>query len=97
MSKEQTYELIGKIAGALYGQRVRISLASLNAILRDHKAGYGSTRGLAKGVTAAYEQWERNGDHITAEAIAHTFTDRNGNLAWQVSRERKAAQAKSAG
>lgn len=85
MSQDETYDFIGKLAIALYSQDIRISLGSLRAVLADADRGndYASGRGMAAGVSAAYDHWERKDDRVVAEAIAYTYTDKHGNLAWR--------------
>jgi len=80
-TENKTYDLIGKLAIALYGQQLQISLSSLNSILADKGLGYDSNRGLASGVSAAYRRWEEI-DPVIHHAIAYTFTDKNGDLPW---------------
>lgn len=84
MSNEKRYSLIGKIALGLYCQNVRVSFSSLNSMLGDYKCSYGNNRALASGVAAAYRYYESKGTDFNAynEAIAHSFTDQNGEFAW---------------
>lgn len=81
MSKEEVYDLIGELAIALYSQKIQISLNALNSILDDKGAAYGNNRGLASGVSAAYRHWKSK-DPVVHHAIAFTFRDKNGGLAW---------------
>ena len=83
MTKEATYDLVGHLAVAFRERGITVTFATLNAILRDQKASYTSTRGLATGLSAAYDHWKRKGEQGVSDAIAHTFTDRNGDLAWR--------------
>lgn len=82
MERQEIYEFIGELSIALYSKKIKISFTALNAILTDKNAAYGNNRGLASGVSAAYRYWERN-DPVIHYAIAYTFSDKNGNLAWE--------------
>jgi len=84
MTQKEMYDLIGKLALAFYSQNIKISLSSLNSILKDQDKvlEYKSNRGLAKAVSASYKHWKKK-DKVIHYAIAYTFTDRNGNLPWQ--------------
>lgn len=81
MEKEEVYEFIGELAIALYSKKIQISLSSLNAILADKKAQYGSNRGLAAGVAGAYRYWKGK-DPVVHHSIAFTYRDKDGGLAW---------------
>ena len=81
MSKDEIYDFIGELAIALYSKEIKISLSSLNAILADKGVEYGSNRGLASGVSAAYRHWEKK-DPVIYHAIAFTFRDKHGNIPW---------------
>lgn len=83
MTKKEIYEFIGELAFILYSKKIKISLTSLNSILKDQdkKSEYGSNRGLAKGVSASYNYWKSK-DPVIHHAIAYTFIDKNGNLPW---------------
>ena len=79
---KKVYEFIGDLAIALYSKKVTVSLSSLNQILSDNRFdNYGSNRGLAAGVAAAYRYWGEK-DPVVHHAIAYTYRDRDGNLAW---------------
>ena len=79
--EEETYEYIGNLAICLYLKNIKLSFTALNAILADSEANYGNNHGLAAGVSAAYRYWERK-DPVIHHAIAHCFTDKDGNFAW---------------
>jgi hypothetical protein len=81
MSKIETYDFIGELAIALYSKKIQISLSSLNEILKDKSSDYGNNRGLGAGVSAAWRHWKEK-DPVIYHAIAHTFTDKHGNLPW---------------
>lgn len=82
--ENKTYNLIGKVAIALYGQNINITLDALKQILNDHGFEYGSegNRGIASSVSAAYRAWEKV-DPVVYHAIAHVFTGRDGVKAWE--------------
>ena len=82
MKKKEVYDFIGELAIALYSKKIKISLSSLNSILKDKNAKYGNNRGVASGVAAAYRYWKKK-DPVVYHAIAYTFVDKNGNLPWQ--------------
>ena len=81
MSTQEVYEFIGELAISLYSKKIKISLSALNAILKDKNAEYGSNRGLASGVSAAYRFW-KDKDPVVHHAIAYTFNDKDGEPAW---------------
>lgn len=81
MDKNEIYDFIGDLALALYSKNIQISLSSLNCILKDKKSEYGNNRALARAVSASYSKWEKK-DPLIHQAIAHTFTDKDGRLAW---------------
>jgi hypothetical protein len=81
MTTVETYEFIGELAISLYSKKIKISLSALNAILQDRNSAYGSNRGLAAGVSAAYRYWKIK-DPVIHHAIAFTFNDKNGDPAW---------------
>ena len=57
MTPDETYDFIGNLAIALYAKGIRISLGSLRSVLADADRGneYMSGRGMAAGVSAAYD------------------------------------------
>ena len=81
MTKDDVYDFIGELAIALYSQKITISLSALNSILEDKGAAYGNNRGLAAGVSAAWRHWEKK-DPVIHHAIAYTFRNKSGDLAW---------------
>lgn len=88
--QNDTYEFIGRLALALYGQNVRMSYATLMRLLEDNGLdNYGSERGMARGIEAAYHQWEAAEEPLgatpTCNAIALTFVDKDGNYPWRKS------------
>ena len=78
------YDLIGKLALALYGQDIKITLDALKQILNDNgaKYSYASNFGLGQSVSAAYHAWEKI-DPLVHQAIANTFIGRDGNFSWE--------------
>lgn len=82
MDKDEIYIFIGNLAMALYNKNIQISLSSLNSILKDKNSEYGSNRALAKAVSASYSMWAKK-DPLIHQAIAHTYTNKDGNLAWK--------------
>ncbi len=82
MTKEEIYDYIGELAIALYSKKIQISLSALNAILADKGVEYGSNRGLAAGVSAAYRHWKSK-DPVVHHSIAYTFRNKDGGLAWE--------------
>jgi len=83
MEKTEVYKFIGKLAIAVYPHEIQISLKSLRAILSERGVTYESGRAMASGVSAAYSYWEDNGETVIHHAIAHTFVDEDGQLAWK--------------
>jgi len=79
-----TYDFIGKLSFALYGQGITISLDSLKQILNDRGANYSeaSNLGLGQSVSAAYRAWKKV-DPVIHHAIAYTFRGRSGSFAWE--------------
>ena len=83
METNEAYEFIGKLALALYSQKIQLKFSSLRAILADMNIHYGEGRGMAAGVRGAYHYWEKK-DPLVHTAIAHTYTDRNGDISWML-------------
>jgi len=81
MTTDEVYDFIGELAIALYSKKIQISLGSLRAILLDKGKDYSNNRGMASAVSAAYRRWEKK-DPIIYYAIAYTYTDKDGELAW---------------
>lgn len=81
MTNDEIYDFIGELAIALYSKKIQISLGSLRTIMLDKGKDYVNNRGMASAVSAAYRRWKEK-DPIIYYAIAYTYTDREGNLAW---------------
>lgn len=73
---EEAYEFIGHLAIALYTQKIKIRLASLQKILNDKGADYGGGVGMGRVVAAAYNHWKKK-DWVIHHAIAASFTGQN--------------------
>lgn len=82
MTKKEKYNLFGKLAETLFSQNMTITYKALNKILKDNDAEYKSNRGLASAVSASYKYWNKK-DSTISNAIAHTYTKKNGKLAWK--------------
>lgn len=82
--EDKTYNLIGKLAIALYGQNINTTLNALKQILNDHGENYSldSNLGIGQSVAAAYRAWEKV-DPVIYHAIAHVFIGRDGLKAWE--------------
>ena len=80
-TSEDVYDFIGELAIALYSKKIQISLGSLRSILLDKGKDYNNNRGMATGVSAAYRRC-KDKDPVVYHAIAYTYTDKDGNLAW---------------
>jgi hypothetical protein len=65
-----------------YSNSIKISLTSLNALLKDRGCVYDNKKNLAKCVAAAYKYWEKR-DRVRHHAIAYLFTDKDGEFAWE--------------
>ncbi|MBO4595540.1 MAG: hypothetical protein J5632_02880 [Bacteroidales bacterium] len=84
----RTYEFIGQLAVVLFSQNITISYSTLIRILEDNGyETYGSERGMASGIAAAYHEWERAEKEITSIpttccAIANTFVNKDGYPSW---------------
>lgn len=81
MDKNETYDFIGHMADGLFKHSIQLKLSQLRSILKDKGKEIGEGRGMASCVTGAYNYWEEK-DLSVAKAIAHTYTDRYGNIAW---------------
>lgn len=81
MTNDEIYDFIGELAIALYSKKIQISLGALRAIMLDKGKDYVNNRGMASAVSAAYRRWKTK-DPIIYYAIAYTYTDKEGNLAW---------------
>lgn len=85
--ENKTYEFIGRLALILFSQNIRMSFTTLRQLLKDNGyQNYGTARGMARGLSAAYRRWKAKekdrGISVTAEAIAHTFVGKYGNHPW---------------
>ncbi len=81
----KTYDLIGRLAYALYGQDIKISYTSLIQILKDNNLDdYGSERGVAGAVAATWRRWKdiKGIDSPICVSIAETFIGVDGEPAW---------------
>ncbi len=81
MDTNQTYEFIGQMADGLYKHKIQIKFSALRKVLKDKGREIGEGKGMASCVTGAYNYWERK-DPSIAKAIAHTYTNKDGNLSW---------------
>lgn len=81
MTNNEIYDFIGELAIALYSKKIQISLGSLRTIMLDKGKDYVNNRGMASAVSAAYRRWKEK-DPVIYYAIAYTYTDKEGNLAW---------------
>ncbi len=88
MTNDEIYDFIGELAIALYSKKIQISLGALRAIMLDKGKDYVNNRGMASAVSAAYRRWKSK-DPIIYYAIAYTYTDKEGNLAWDESKLEK--------
>lgn len=73
---EEAYEFIGTLAIALYSQRIKLRLTTLQKILNDKGADYGGGIGMGSVVAAAYRYWQEK-DWVIHHAIAASFTGQN--------------------
>ena len=73
---EESYKFIGQLAIALYTQKIKFRLSTLQKILNDKGANYGGGVGMGKVVTAAYNYWKKK-DWVIHHAIAASFTGQN--------------------
>ena len=81
MTNNEIYDFIGELAIALYSKKIQISLGALRTIMLDKGKDYVNNRGMASAVSAAYRRWKVK-DPVIYYAIAYTYTDKEGNLAW---------------
>ena len=91
MTNDEIYDFIGELAIALYSKKIQISLGSLRAIMLDKGKDYVNNRGMASAVSAAYRRWKVK-DPVIYYAIAYTYTDKEGNLAWDKPYKETAAE-----
>ncbi|UKI46611.1 MAG: hypothetical protein L6V92_03090 [Phocaeicola vulgatus] len=74
MEKEERYEVLGEIANNAEGETIKGSdIASIVGL---------SGRALFSAIAAAYRYFYKKGDGDTAENIARTFVDEDGNYAY---------------
>ena len=82
------YLFFGDLAIALQTKGMKMSFKTLNKMLADNGlAPYGSSRAVARGLSAAYREWERVEKEqglarATSSAIANTFVNQDGDPAW---------------
>jgi len=77
----ESHEIIGQIASEKHAEGIKLTYSELRELLEeDYGIKYGSNRGLAKEISAAYDWWEENyPDQGIHHIIAETFTDKDGN------------------
>ena len=85
--ENRTYEFIGRLALVLFSQNIKMSYSTLIKVLEDNNLdSYGSERGMASGIAAAYRRWEDIEKDCriptTCCAIANTFVNREGVPEW---------------
>jgi len=83
--ENERHQFIGKLAIALKSAEIQITFDSLKSIMKDRGYdGYSETEnvGFAKVVRAAHDAFKESGDCFTRAAIAETFTDKDGNFAY---------------
>ena len=85
--ENRTYEFIGRLALVLFSQNIKMSYATLIKVLEENNLdSYGSERGMASGIAAAYRRWEDIEMDCriptTCDAIANTFVNRDGVPEW---------------
>ena len=73
---EESYDFIGQLAIALYTQKIKLRLTTLQKILNDKGADYGGGVGMGRVVTAAYNHWQKK-DWVIHHAIAASYTGQN--------------------
>lgn len=85
---DKRYDFIGRLAMALQSQNLQMSFKTANKMLADNGLHpYASSRGLARGISAAYRAWEREEkaakmSNPYSRAIASVYTNQYGQLAW---------------
>lgn len=76
------YQMIGEIAMGLHQHNFKITYDTLKSIMRNNKCNYYSkdrcNRGIAKGVTAAYDAFKAIGADEVSHAIAVVITNQRG-------------------
>jgi len=74
----ESYEFIGSLAIALYSQKIKLRLSTLQKILNDKGVDYGGGVGMGKVVSTAYRYWaDEKKDWVIHHAIAASFTGQN--------------------
>lgn len=83
--EDERYQLMAKVAVALYEHDTWITFDSLKSILKDHGFDYSEdqNRGLASSIKAAEEAYRAINEEIR-HAIAVTYRNKNGELAFDV-------------
>jgi hypothetical protein len=81
MTKQNTYKFISDIVICFYSKNIKISLISLNALLKDRNSAYASKEELRLGIASASRYWEKK-DRVIHHAIAYVFSDKHGNHIW---------------
>lgn len=81
------YDFIGRLANALFGQGIKMSYSTLMQLLVENGLdSYGSERGMARGIAAAYHRWKEAESNCkipsTSGAIANTFVNKAGYPSW---------------
>lgn len=80
----EIYKVIGQLAVELQARNMRMTFSELNERLEELGMAYGSNRGLARAVSAAYTHWEREDPNSNVhDAIASVFLDQNGEYAYE--------------
>jgi hypothetical protein len=77
MKKQELNQFISDIVICFYSESIKISLDSLNSILKDRNADFNSKKKLGKHVAEAYKYWEKK-DPVVHHAIAYVFSDKHG-------------------
>ena len=77
-----SYKFIGKLAKKYYAEDSQITFSELNSLFaaEDLKT-YKNNWAVSKCVKAAYHKWKEKDEEI-AHAVAVTFTQDDGQLAW---------------
>lgn len=81
MKKQEFNAFISDIVICFYSKYIKISLTSLNSILKDRGHEFSSKKKLGKHVAEAYKYWEKK-DPVVHHAIAYVFSDKHGKHAY---------------
>lgn len=81
MTKNEIFEFISHIVICFYSKSIKISLTSLNALLKDRDSNFNNKKAVSQGVAAAYKYWKKR-DPVVHHAIAYVFSDKYGNHSW---------------